>query len=385
MRQKLITYKFLLMPTTHQKTIIRKSIDSARFIYNQLKSTKKVGWESYGVSFSKFDLQALVPSMKKNYPFLKVIHSQVAQDVNNRLKSAYNKFFKGGGYPKWARKGVYNSITYPQCCEIIKSGVLKLPQLKEIRFKDTRHLDDSTKIKQCTIKYDYITNQYFVSIVVERYFQELPKLDNKVGIDMGVAIFCQLSNGEYFDNPKYYQKSCVQLRILQRKLARAKKFGKNWSKLVTQLQKLLSKIANQRYDYLQKTSTTLINENQVIKIENLKIANMTKSAKGDMENHGKNVKQKSGLNRVLLNMGISSFFSMLEYKADLYGREVVKVSPAYTSQKCSCCGYIAKANRKTQAKFICEKCGLTINADLNAAINIREKDILSEPKRKALA
>ena len=110
MKQAITTYKFLLLPTSHQKTVILKSIDAARFLYNRLLQTRKCAWESYGVPFSKYDMQGLIPSLKQQYPFLKnSLNSQVAQDVNNRLDTAYQKFFARGGYPNWANKKKYNN------------------------------------------------------------------------------------------------------------------------------------------------------------------------------------------------------------------------------------------------------------------------------------
>jgi putative transposase len=370
MKQAITTYKFLLLPTSHQKTIILKSIDAARFLYNRLLQTRKCAWESYGVPFSKYDMQGLIPSLKQQYPFLKDnLNSQVAQDVNNRLDTAYQKFFAGGGYPNWAKKRIYNSITYPQYCEL-KNGLLKLPQLGLIKFKDTRGLDDTIKIRQCNVSYDYTNEKFFVCITINRFFEELPHTEKTIGIDMGVAQFCTCSDGKPYEHKAYYTKCLKKLRVKQRQLSRQKKYGENWKKTKRQISVLHKKVANQRVDYLHKISTELINNNQVIVREDLKVKNMTSSAKGTIESPGNNIRQKSGLNRSMLDCGIGLFFIMLDYKAVRAGRTIEKVNPAYTSQTCSECGAVDKVSRKSQSKFACTQCGHAENADINAAKNI---------------
>lgn len=379
MKRKLTTYKFLLLPTTAQKTTIKKSIDCARYIYNQLKSTKEAAFNSYGVSFSKQDLQALIPSIKTSKAFLKNIHSQVAQDVNVRLDHAFQKFIReGAGYPKWAKKGKYNSITFPQTCFIVDEGILKLPQLKKVRFKDTARLSAGTKVRQVTIKYAYELDKYYACICCEQEFDRLPVNKNQIGIDIGVACFAASSEGEIVENPKYYTSAMGKLKRIQQTFARQEKGGENWKKTKKKIQKLHRKTANQRKDFLHKASTRLINENQVIVHEDLKMRNITKSAKGNLEKPGKNVSQKSGLNRSMLDLGAYAFFQMLHYKADRYGRQVIKVNPAYTSRTCSKCSNVSKTKKSSRVSrdlFICEKCNHEIHADINAALNILEKGI----------
>ena len=370
MKQAITTYKFLLLPTSHQKTVILKSIDAARFLYNRLLQTRKCAWESYGVPFSKYDMQGLIPSLKQQYPFLKnSLNSQVAQDVNNRLDTAYQKFFAGGGYPNWAKKKRYNSITYPQYCEL-KNGLLKLPQLGLIKFKDTRGLDDSIKIRQCNVSYDYTTERFFVCITINHYIKKLPHTEKTIGIDMGVAQFCTCSDETIFEHKAYYAQNLKKLRIKQRQLSRQKKYSNNWKKTKNKIAVLHRKIGNQRADYLHKVSTELISNNQVIVREDLNVKSMTLSASGSKEEPGKNIRQKTNLNLSMLDCGIGLFFSMLDYKAVRAGRTIKKVNPAYTSQTCSECGAVDKLSRKSQSKFVCTQCGYTENADVNAAKNI---------------
>lgn len=373
------------MPTRAQQTSIKKSIDCARFIYNQLKATKETAYRSYGVSLSKYDLHVLLPGMKKSHPWLKEIHSQAAQDVSDRLDSAFQKFYSGGGYPKWAKKGKYSSVTFPQSCAAVSEGVLKLPKLGEVRFKDTRGLEPGTPIKQATVMLDHCTGRFSVSLTIEKEFEEYRNNGKAIGIDLGVAKLASFSDGKQINNPAFYSASMKKLRVLQRKMARQEKYGRNWRKTLKRVQALQRKTAGQRKDFLHKLTTGLINENQVIVLEKLAVRNMSRSAKGTAEEYGKNVKAKSGLNRSLLDAGMYSFRLMLEYKADRHGREVIAVDPKHTSQMCSECGHTAKENRRSQAEFLCVSCGHEENADVNAAKNILGKGIPHKRQRGALA
>jgi len=152
-------------------------------------------------------------------------------------------------------------------------------------------------------------------------------------------------------------------------LSRKLKFSCNWKKQKAKIGKLHHTIANIRKDYLHKTTTTLSPNHAMIVIEDLQVSNMSKSAKGTITHPGRKVRQKSGLNKSILDQGWAEFRRQLEYKQSWHGGEVIAVAPQYTSQRC-CCGTVSKDNRKTQAKFACESCGYTADADINAAMNI---------------
>ncbi len=175
------------------------------------------------------------------------------------------------------------------------------------------------------------------------------------------------------------------MRIEQRSLSRKKKGSKNFHKQVQRINLLHSKIARVRNDFQHKVSFNLIKDYDLIAVEDLKIKNMTKSSKGNQEEHGKNVSQKNGLNRSILDTAPSMFMEKLEYKAKWYGRELIKVDAKYTSQTCSNCGHKDKKNRQSQSVFKCVHCGHEENADVNAAINILGRSIPNRRKRSALA
>jgi putative transposase len=191
-----------------------------------------------------------------------------------------------------------------------------------------------------------------------------------VGIDLGIKRFATLSDGSYYEPLNSFKKLENKLTKEQRKLSRKIKFSSNWYKQKQKISKLYINIADARKDYLHKISTEISKNHAMIVMEDLKINNMSKSAKGTIENPGKCVKQKSGLNKAILDQGWFMFRSMLEYKQRWAGGHFEAVPPHYTSQTCPICNHVSKNNRKTQSEFKCELCSYEGNADHVAAINI---------------
>lgn len=192
----------------------------------------------------------------------------------------------------------------------------------------------------------------------------------EICIDMGIARFATLSNGEFFAPLNAFKTHKGKLAKLQRQLKHKVKFSKNWQKLNAEISKLHHKIANCRKDYLHKLSTQLSKSHATIYVEDLQVQNMSKSAKGTVENHGKNVKQKTGLNRAIQDQSWGEFRRQLDYKTQWLGGKLIAVAPQNTSRTCPCCSHVAKENRQTQVKFECVQCSYTENADIVGAINI---------------
>ena len=191
-----------------------------------------------------------------------------------------------------------------------------------------------------------------------------------VGLDMGCVRFCSLSDGTWFTPVDALKKNLKKLAHAQRRLARMVKFSQNWRKQKEKIARLHQRIAAVRLDNIEKVALAVSNNHAMIYREDLNILNMTRSAKGTAEEPGKNVKQKSGLNRTILDQGWGMFFCKLEAKSKARGGRVIKVPPQNTSRTCPHCGHVSAANRPTQALFKCEKCGFSGNADELAARNI---------------
>jgi putative transposase len=365
--KRLVTYKFKLKPTAEQEEKLGQWLGVCRLIYNLALDVKIQSYKKTGKSISRNELQTQVKDLSKAHDWINSVHSQVRQDPLVRLEKAYQHFFRGNGFPKFAKKDRYRSFTFPQGVKIAASHI-QLPKIGKIKFHKGNRCVDDIHIKQATIKKDI--KGWFISILFERDRYNFENNDKKIGLDLGVANYVVTSDGEFIANPKHLSKYQQQLRIAQRKISRRKKGSNRRRKAIAELQKVHLKIRNTRKDFLHKLSTRLINENQVIVVEKLNLSGMTSSAKGTAEEHGKMVKQQSALNRSLLDLAGSLFYVMLEYKAAWYGREFHRVDPKYTSQTCSACGHKDQANRKSQAVFSCNACGHKMNADHNAAINI---------------
>ena len=181
-------------------------------------------------------------------------------------------------------------------------------------------------------------------------------------------MFAYLSNGEAIKHVDL-KKEIAEVIRAQKVLSRRKKGSANRIKAKAKLAKKHLKLRNKRNDFLHKV-TKRLSENQTIAVEDLKIKNMSRSAKGSIDNPNMRSSAKSGLNRSILQQSWGTFFELLEYKLERNGGKLVRVDPRYTSQACSCCGHISKENRLTQSKFVCQACGNTLNADYNASVNI---------------
>ena len=187
---------------------------------------------------------------------------------------------------------------------------------------------------------------------------------------MGITHFATLSDGTHVEALNSFRKHEMKLARLQRKLSKKQRLSSNWQKQKRKLQKHHRKIANVRKDFLHKLSTTISKNHAMVVMEDLQIKNMSRSASGTIEQPGRNVSAKRGLNKAILDQGWFEFRRQLTYKLAWRGGKLIAISPQYTSQTCNHCGYTDKANRKTQAQFICTACGFEANADHNAALNI---------------
>jgi putative transposase len=313
-------------------------------------------YSKYGKSLSKFDISNELPECKKELTWLKQVHSQVLQDVIERLDKAYKTFFKGGGFPKFAKKNKFKSFAFKQAVKLHSTtskriGKVYLPKIGEIKYINSRNFDG--KIKRASVIKEH--NGWFISFVVEEDNKPLPLSKNEIGIDLGITNFATTSNGEKYYDPKPLKKYTRKLRRIQRSMSRKKKGSKNRKKEVKKLQKIYSKIKNIRQDFQQKLSTQLIRENQTIVVENLKIQNMLKNHK---------------LAKSISDVGWYGFTEQLKYKAKWYGRDFEKVNPCNTSKTCSGCGTLNTTLTLDVREWVCTSCGSLHDRDVNAAINI---------------
>jgi putative transposase len=254
---------------------------------------------------------------------------------------------------------------------------IKLPKLGWIRYHNSREILGTAK----NITVSANGGKWFVSIQTEREVEQpLHPATGIVGIDVGITRFATLSDGRHIEPHNAFRKHEIRLAKYQRRMSHIKKhsskqFSSNWKKAKARVQKIHARIADVRRDFLHKTTTALSKNHAMVCIEDLQVRNMSKSSKGTVEQPGKKVAQKSGLNKSILDQGWFEFRRQLEYKQVWLGGDVLAVPARNTSRTCPACGHMSAENRQTQARFACVECGYENNADVVGAINILNRGI----------
>lgn len=375
------TYKFRIYPNNEQIEMINKTYGCSRFVFNfflkkqrekerywfiveemvqngQLKSNE---WK--GSFINKFEIIKQLPELKKNYPFLKEVDSIALQKSVENLADSYSRYYKKkNNAPRFkSKKHPVQSYTTKKVNEniYVDEKYIRLPKLGLIKYAKSREIQG--RIMNVTIKRN-ATNKYYISVLVELEVQQLIKMNSSIGIDVGIKEFATLSDGNKYRNPKFLTILEKKLAKEQRLLSRRKQGGANWAKQRIKVARIHEKISNSRTDYLQKISTEIIKNHDIIGIENLSVKNMLQN----------NIMSKS-----ISEASWKQFIRMLEYKGNWYGKKVIAVSKNYaSSQICSLCSYKNKQVRNLNVrKWTCLNCGVHHDRDINASINIRNEAI----------
>jgi putative transposase len=367
--QLLQAFKFRLEPTPEQRQAMERTAGVARFIWNSALALQKHRLDRHAriLNYAELCKELTAARNDPELSFLSEIHSKPEQQVLKDLGRAFADFFAGSkGFPRFKKKGRSDSFRHPERVRIENRDV-HVPGVGTIRFRKSRGIEGA--IKNATLSKR--GGQWFISLQTEKQVQDpVHPSSSEVGIDMGVAKFAALSTGEDVHPIDSFRRLEGRLAHAQRVLRRKKKFSCNWKKQQARIARIHIRIADARLDFLHKTSTPISKSHAVVYLEDLKIRNMSASARGTKEHPGKQVRAKSGLNKAILDQGWYEFRRQLEYKQRWRGGRVVLVPPQHTSQTCSLCEQTHPESRRTQALFVCVACGHVANADTNAAKNI---------------
>jgi putative transposase len=357
-------FKYKLNPTKVQAATLDHTLFLCRQLYNAALQERRDAWQKCSVSVTRFQQDKYLPEIKEALPEYNGVHSQVLQDVLKRLDKGFQAFFrriKQGdkpGYPRFQGRNRFDSFCYPQYKTAPKDKHVYLPKIGNVRLRLSRPIEGN--LKTTTIKRE--ADGWYVVLVCEVDKQPLPVTGNTIGIDLGLTDIIATSDGALIAAPKYFSKAQKALAKAQRRLARRKKGGKNREQARVQVAKLHQKVARQRADFLHKLSHRFVKENDVIVHEELNVKGLAKGM----------------LAKSVHDVSWGKLIDMLTYKGENAGRQVVGVNPSYTSQDCSVCGH--RENHPLWVRsFECTNCGACHHRDLNAALNIKNKWVRSEP------
>jgi len=381
MMKRLQAYKFRLEPTGEQRILLRKFAGCVRVVWNKglalQQSLHNEGQKKLGYAGLCKELTTWRNSSET--PWLAEASVDIEQQILKDLERAYTNFFeKRADFPRFKKKGARDSFRFPQPKSIKLDQVSEricLPKLGWLRYRKSQKVEGL--VKNCTVSLK--AGHWYVSIQTERTVAQVRHpAATAVGIDVGIERFATLWDGhaEQVVQPlNSFKKHERRLAKAQRQMSRKVKFSSNWKLAKARVQRIHNQIANVRNDFLHKMSHSISKNHALLCVEDLKINNMSRSASGTLEEPGRNVRAKSGLNKAILDQGWGEFGRQLDYKSAWQGGWLVAVPPANTSRKCPVCEHISTDNRKSQSLFLCVSCGHTENADLVAAKNIRERGL----------
>lgn len=355
-------YKYRMYPNKEQIKMIWKHIGTCRFLYNLSLSEKIKAYQTENKSLTMFDLNNMLPELKKQYEWMGETNSQSLQAVNRNVESAFKNFFrKKADFPKFkSKKNPLQSFSIPQHYKVnLTENKVKLPKLGIVKTIISRKFVGT--LKTATVSATS-TGKYYISILVDDGLKEPEPAPfdslNTVGIDVGLTSFMVTSDGQKTDNPRYLKNSLLRLKHLQRSVSRKVKGSNNRKKAVQKVAILYERISNQRSDFLHKHSYKLVSENQAIAVETLNISGMLKN---------------KGIARSISDAGWGELFRQLEYKCTRYGKTLLKIGQFEPSSKiCSMCGTINYGLKLQDREWACPTCNASHDRDINAAINIKK-------------
>ena len=366
--------RYRLLPTPAQEAVLRDHCGHARYVWN-LAVEQHAQWRPGRTSAPGYREQCRqLTEARAEYPWLAAGSQTVQQQALRDFTQAMAAFFdpkNPAGRPSWRKAGRaegFRIVGRGRQWDVRRMsrhvGQVWVPKAGWVRFRWSRAAPPGAKSYRVTMDR---AGRWHIAFAVIPAPVPAPGNGQAAGIDRGVAVSAALSTGEMLHAPGLTGRERTRLRRLQRKLARAKRGSNRRGRVRHAIARLRARETDRRKDWAEKTSTDLARRFDLIRVEDLQITNMTRSAKGTRGDPGRNVRQKAGLNRGILGSGWGQLVRRLEDKAP--GR-VEKIRPAFTSQRCSACGHVDAKSRESQARFVCTACGFALHADVNAARNI---------------
>jgi putative transposase len=370
-------YKFRLRPTARQHVALQDCLDSHRVLYNAALEERRGRWRWNRESVSYGDQSAQLKEIRDICPEQSRWSFSSQQATLRRLNRAFKAFFRRcaagekPGYPRFRSEHRFDSVEWPRdgdgCRWKAEHRRIYLQGVGDVKVDVHRPVEGVVK----TIAVKREGRRWFLILSCDEVATKpLPATGRAVGVDLGVTVFLATSDGDLVDNPRPGRQAAERLAAAQQTLARKQRGSSNRRRQRSVVANRHRKIANCRRDFHHRIARRLIGRYDVVVIEDLAVANMSRSASGSRQKPGINVAAKRGLNRSILDAGWAQFASILSGKAEEAGRSVIRVDPRHTSQTCAACGHVDACNRVSQAEFRCRRCGHTAHADVNAARNV---------------
>jgi putative transposase len=390
--QLIRAHVYTLKPTPEQKQLLAQTAGVVRLVYNLALEQRRI-WSGRAYAggqprnFHSKGSSHELSELRRSFDWIGAVSQTAQNQALIDLDRAFANFFAGrASYPTPRRKGIHDAFRQMGREIAIrrlnaKWSEIRVPKIGWIRYRDTRPLRQgeggAVDIRNVTLRHR-AGGGWEVAIAHRWDAPEGDVRAGSVGVDRGVAVPFAMSDGTRVSLPETMAARETALRRAQRKLSRRRRGSQRYAKARTRVARLKARNSRARKHLAHVTTRSLVRDYGLIAIEDLRTRNMVSSARGSLAEPGRNVAQKRGLNRAILNVGWHQFETMIGYKLEETGGQLVKVPAAYSSQTCAACGHVDKGSRKNQATFVCTVCGAADNADINAAKVIRDRALRGE-------